>query len=403
MSDDVRKVTILSQYFHPESISTGQLLTELGQAMAARGMDVDALCGQPTYYDTNRVPSRIEFGGMTIRRVNNTQLSKNSRIGKILNSTSFALGVFWRMLFAPRDRLLLIVTNPPFLAWIGWCMRRLRGQRFAYLIHDVYPDIAIKLGYMREGSLVSRLWERLNRRTYRAADTVIVLGRDMRDVLAAKGVPQEKIRIVENWTDGSLVRPTPRAENPFAKEHGLLDKFVVMYSGNMGLFHDMESIVEAADRLREHADIRFVFIGGGGKLDMMQRYAEEHELPNALFLPYQDKEMLRYTLPTADVALISLSEGCEGLAVPSKLYGTLAAGTPIVANLEPSGEVAQVIEEAECGRVVPVHRPDSIAEAILAYRDDPALTRRHGENARREFEQRYTIERIVAKFEEVLR
>jgi glycosyltransferase involved in cell wall biosynthesis len=225
----------------------------------------------------------------------------------------------------------------------------------------------------------------------------------MSDVLRGKGVPEEKLRIIENWADGDAIRPLPRSENPFIREHGLAGKFVVMYSGNMGLLHDLESIVGAAARLRERTEMRFVFIGGGGKLPAVRRLVDEHRLDNVLLLPYQPREALGYTLTAADVSLVSLAAGNEGLAVPSKLYGIMAAGSPVVANVPEACEVARVLAEAECGLVVPVGDPEALAGAIARYLDDPELRRRHGSNARTEFERRYALERVVDRWVEVLR
>ena len=398
-----RRLTILSQYFHPEAISTGQLLTELAERLARRGFEVEALCAQPTYYGATRVPWRMQHAGIDIRRVRSTQLDKNSRLGRIVNAVTFFAAVALRLLAAPRDRTYLVVTNPPFLAWAMLLVRPLRRHRFVYLIHDIYPDVAVRLGVLRAGSPAVRLWKWLDRVSCRAAERVIVLGRDMRDVLRGKGVPEEKLRIIENWADGDAIRPLPRSENPFIREHGLAGKFVVMYSGNMGLLHDLESIVGAAARLRERTEMRFVFIGGGGKLPAVRRLVDQHRLDNVLLLPYQPREALGYTLTAADVSLVSLAAGNEGLAVPSKLYGIMAAGSPVVANVPEACEVARVLVEAECGLVVPVGDPKALAGAIARYLDDPELRRRHGSNARREFERRYALERVVDRWVEVLR
>lgn len=396
------KLTILSQYFYPELISTGQLLTELAEELILKNVEINVLCGQPTYYDNKKVDKYINHNGIKIKRINNIQLSKNSKLGKILNSLTFFLGILIDLIFSKDKSPILIVTNPPFLPFVGYLVNKIKKRKYYVLIHDIYPDIAAKLGYLQLNSLIVKVWHFVNKLVFDNAEKIIVLGRDMHNIIKNKHVNENSIVIIENWSNGEIIRPLPKKDNDFINDNHLSGKFIVMYSGNMGLFHDMESIIEAAEILKEKKDILFVFIGGGGKLRMIQEYAENNNLNNVRFFQYQPKENLKFTLTAADLALVTLENGIEGLAVPSKLYGVMAAGVPIVANVPFNSEVAYVINESKSGKVVPVKNPKLIADSILEFYENKDLLNRARSNAREEFENKYSIDRIADKYYRVI-
>ncbi|MDP3445325.1 MAG: glycosyltransferase, partial [Ignavibacteria bacterium] len=208
---------LLSQYFYPEMISTGQLLTELAVSIAKSGTRTSVICGQPTYYDNHRVPYFIEYNGISIYRVSNSQLNKNSIIGKILNSLSFFVLALFKSLALLRHKNahLLIVTTPPFLPLLGYLIHKLRKTPYYILVHDVYPDIAIKLGYLRADSLIVKIWQKVFCHVYENCTKVIVIGRDMAEVMAKKVTNPAKIEIIENWADEGLISPLAKSENQF--------------------------------------------------------------------------------------------------------------------------------------------------------------------------------------------
>lgn len=399
------KISFLSQYFFPELISTGQLLTELAEDLVDQGCSVIAVAGQPTYYESSRVPPEMEHRGIKILRVGNSQLEKNSVAGKILNSTTFFLGAIRRSLILSEDTVILVVTNPPILPFVPYLLSFLRKQKYVCLIHDVYPDIAVRLGYLRKNGVIYWLWERMNQKMMHGAAAVIVLGRDMEEKIREKLDRSEwgKIRMIPNWSDEDAVRPVGKGENPFLQEIGLSPStFIVQYSGNMGLSHGMETIIEAASRLQD-IPVRFLFIGGGGKRDKIGKMVTDLGLENVLFLPYQPKEKLRYSLSCSDVSLVSLAEGVEGLSVPSKYYGILASGRPVIALMAERSEVAMSIRESGCGYVVPPGNPDALAERIRYLFDNPDAVREMGKKARQSLERNYSRRVVAEKYLDLLR
>jgi glycosyltransferase involved in cell wall biosynthesis len=399
------QVLILSQYFFPELISTGQLLTELAEDLAGMGCSICVVAGQPTYYDSSRVPTEMEHHGIKILRVGNTQLEKNSMAGKILNSVTFFLGAVKRSMVLSRDAVVLVVTNPPILPFVPFLLSILGKRKYVCLVHDVYPDIAVQLGYLGQGGILRGMWEKMNQRMMCGAAAVIVLGRDMEKKIRAKLVQSEwgKIRLIPNWSDEDAIRPVEKGENPFLREIGLSPStFIVQYSGNMGLSHGMETIIEAANRLQD-VPVRFLFIGGGGKREKIEKMAADLSLENVQFLPYQPKENLQYSLACSDVSLVCLEEGVEGLSVPSKYYGILASGRPVIALMAEDSEVAISVREAGCGYVVPPRDPDALAGKIRYLFDHPEAVREMGKKARESLESYYSRRIVAGKYIDLLR
>jgi len=393
------RLTIVSQYFHPEQASTAVLLFELARALQDRGVHVRALAGQPSYHGASRAPRHEVVEGVEIHRVPTTQADKNRSLGRAANTMSFTASAAARLALEAPDGPLLIVTCPPQGLWLGPLTRALRGRPYVLLIHDLYPEIAVAVGRMRADSGTSRLWRRLNREAFERAAGVITLGPLMRDLVRQRYLPRaawERVVDIPNWADGELLRPLPRtaADNPFVAQHGLEDEFVVQMSGNLGLFQEIELALEAARLLRGER-VRFLFIGEGGQKERIAAAAAESD--NVTLLDFVPREVLPYSLAAADVALVTLKRGVEGLAVPSRLYPVMAAGRPTLAVMCEDADVACQVRAADCGLVVR-HDARALADAVLALRDDPARRRQMGENARRAFEAHYTLDVVAAEY-----
>ena len=401
-----KRIYFLTQYFYPDVASTGQLLTELAEDLAQYGFEINILTAQPSYAKYKQCPNKENYRGIYIYRVRSTHFSKNSKMGRILNMLSFYFSIFFSLLFRPlKSGIFLIVTNPPFLPFMGILLKKLKKKPYILLIHDVYPDIAVKLGYLSPKSIVVRLWDRFNRIAFNNAEKIIVLGNCMKEVIAKKldksSQSKDKIEVIPNWADGNKIHPVPKASNWFLEKYELNNKFVVLYSGNLGLFHPLETIIYAADNLKDK-DMLFLFIGEGGKKSALQRMVAERELKNVMFLPYQDKEVLAYSLSSGDIAIIAMEKDIKGLGVPSKLYSLLAAGRPILALVEEGSEVDLVVKEANCGfsvRPDDVERITSILEQLFK---NTAVLNELSINARRYFDSHFNRSDITKQYFEVI-
>jgi glycosyltransferase involved in cell wall biosynthesis len=285
-------------------------------------------------------------------------------------------------------------TDPPFLCLLGSLLKRTRGCRHVCYLQDIYPDVAVALGKLRDGAK-TRLLRRMFFRSYRRSDAVIVLSRDMRALIVEDGVPAERVHVVPNWVDVDAVYPV-KQNNRFRHVHGLEDKFIVMYSGNMGLSQRLDQVLEAAELLCDREDVVFAFVGDGADRRNLERQAAERNLANVRFYDYQPKAELADSLSAADVHLVILRPEIKRLLMPSKLYGVLASGTSALVVADEDCELAASVRDNDLGDVV---RPDdaaALAAAIRTAAAAPATNARRGADARRYAEAHCTRGASVA-------
>jgi glycosyltransferase involved in cell wall biosynthesis len=400
----MKLILLISQYFYPEMISTGHILTELVAELVRQGIKPSVICAQPTYYSNDKVDKEITYKGIPIRRTVNTQFDKNSLKGKLFNSFSFFIGALWLALKEKGRAPMILVTNPPFLGVVGLICKILKRRPYMLIIHDLYPDIAINMGYLRRDFLLALFWNKLNRKIYGAASFIVVLGRDVQkriqDQIPAE--QHENIKFIPNWADSDLIYPVDQSHNPFIIELGLYGKFLVQYSGNMGLTHDMEVIIEAAQALRIDQTIHFVFIGGGGKLTKIKKMVRDYGLKNIIFLPYQPRESLKYSLCSSHVSLVSLEKGAEGLSVPSKLYGIMASGRPIIAITPENTETALTIKEYQCGLITPPKDVNALVSKIIWMQENDEEREAMGKRAYKAFLDNFTVKHCANQYYDLI-
>ena len=299
-----------------------------------------------------------------------THYNRKNYLTRILSYLGYYVYVFTKVLFSSSKPLLFFVTTPPFMGLIGWLFKKLRRQQYVILVYDKYPDVLLETGVLKEG-VISKTWRALNRIALNNADAVITLGEYMADKLAKDFSPEKTslgyIAVIHNWADVDDIKPLPKEKNPFIQQQGLLDKFIVMYSGNMGATHDMATLVQAARQLKEYSDICFVIIGGGAKKQFVVDAKEQYGLDNILILPYLPQDQLQYSLPSADIAIVSIANGIEGCLVPCKFYACLAAGNALITVCNPNCEIADIVKNEQCGKVVSLGDVSGLKTAILNY------------------------------------
>jgi glycosyltransferase involved in cell wall biosynthesis len=318
----------------------------------------------------------------------------------------FGQAVVW-ILRRPRDIPVLFYSNPPMLPWLGPLIR-LRGQRYAVIVFDIYPDVLVGLKKLRASSLIVRMWTWLNRIAYSRAEVVMTLGPCMASRLSDQFDPAStragRIEVIYPWADTSVITPLPKEQNWFAGRHEQVGRLTVLYSGNMGWGHDIETMLGTARRLREVDEIHFLFVGGGPKWSVVEAAVRESQLGNVTLLPWQPEEVLPYSLATGDVALVSLEPGMEGLAIPSKAFSALAAGMPLVAIGTRADDLARIIERFRCGWVVPRGGVDELSEILLMLNADRETLREYqmrGRTAAEEIGSLGNADRVAARLHEV--
>jgi glycosyltransferase involved in cell wall biosynthesis len=379
------RLVILNQFFYPDHSATSQLMTDLAESLVGRGFDVTALSGRGRYNGGDRLPPREVYRGVRVERAWATGFGKGSFVGRLADYLTFYLGAAWKLLALPRHDVVMALTTPPLIGLLALLACRLKGMKLAALVQDVYPDVGVALGTFREGSLATRGLDRLNRLVLSRADRVIVLGNCMRERVADKvgREGEERVDVIHNWADGERIRPlADGVNNPFAEEHGLRGRFVVQFSGNFGRVNDFDTPLEAARILKERDDVVFLFVGDGAKAGEIKEFVRRHELGNVRLLPYQPRGNLLYSLAAGDAHLVTLAPGLAGLSVPSKTYGILAAGRPVLFVGDARSDAARLVAEHHCGEVVPTGDAARLARVVAAWAEDPETTRRMGREAR---------------------
>ncbi len=394
------KVLLLNQFFHPDLSATAQLATDLAEDLVQSGFEVTALATRGGYLGGGRLAARETFRGVRIERVRCTSLGKASIARRLLDYGSFFASATARVLAGPRHDVIVAMSTPPLVAAIGALRRRTRnrGTRFVYWLQDVYPELAVEFGVFGARSPAARLFGAASRWTLRRADAVVVLGEAMGERVRAKGVPAERVHVLPNWADGAAVGPAPAEAAEFLRAHGLEGKRVVLYSGNMGRAHDLTTILGAARLLRTRPEIAFVFVGDGAKRGEVE--AAARELPSIRLLPYQPRERLGASLSSGELHLVTQEPFTVGLVEPSKLYGAMAAGRPVLYIGPPETEAARTVEREGIGAVLPIGDPAAAAAAVAALLDRSAEL---GARARAAFLARYDRRLRTAQFASILR
>ncbi|MBD0370052.1 MAG: glycosyltransferase family 4 protein [Pyrinomonadaceae bacterium] len=386
------RILILHQFFYPDHSAVSQLMTDLAESMVERGVGVTVIAGRGLYNGGGKLERRENYKGIKIERAWATSYGKRTIIGRLCDYLSFYFGAMWKLLRVERHDIVLALTQPPLIGFIALLISRLRGMHVMALVQDIYPDVAIALGTVKEKSLVARFFDWLNRRTLSGMDRIIVLSECMRERVEAKVEVDgsSRIDIIHNWADGKVIKPLPPEErNPFAEEHGLQNRFTLIFSGNFGLVNEFETVLEAALLLRARADILFLFIGDGVRRDDIKRYAEAHKLENIRMLPYQPRADLRYSLTAGDAHLVTLAEGLAGLSVPSKTYAIFAAGRPVLFVGDEKSAIAKLVAENDCGAVFAAGQSSQLAQIIVDWAANPQKLADFGRHARTLFENRF--------------
>ena len=396
-------IIFLTQFFYPEVNATAQLLTELAVELRKMGVDITTYTNRNIYLEEKRPPKHEIHRGVLIIRLASLQLDKDQKIQRIVDSLLFFLSCLAHLTFGGHRTPLFICTNPPFLPIVGWLQKKLRGRKYAMLLYDIHPEMSVRLGWLKSDGFIARLWDFINQRVYHDADVIITIGRDMKRIVDRKlKFNTAKVKIIHNWADGGFIRPIPKAENWFCQKHGLRDKFVVLYSGTIGIHHELESLIRAAARCQHLKDITFLFIGEGAQKKKLVELAQELCLNNVQFLPYQPKEVLPYSLTCGDLSVITMKKGMEGLLVSCKIYTTLASGIPALALSKEGCEVAEIIRESGCGFRVDQDDVMGIVKVLEYAYENRDLLNEMSRRGREYFESRFDKKRSVSKYYEVL-
>ena len=355
-------ILFINRVYPPAQGATGEMLRDMAEALASRGWEVSVL----TTGESGEAKTTTR-SGVVIHRAG----AALSRRSVILRAASYFIMIPWllaRALLLPRTDFVVTMTDPPMLAVLGPMIGFFKRNKVIHWAQDLYPEVAEELGVLPKGTPLVTLLRSLSSQALRRCDAVVSIGRCMTSRLVQRGISYARIFNIPNWAPP--VTPIDRKNNPFRREHGLEGDFVVVYSGNMGLAHDFEAVLKAAESLQGR-HIVFLMIGDGPRRAELQRAAAAKGLSNIRFLPSQPASKLSESLSAADAHLVTMRPNLCGLVVPSKVYGVLAAGRPCLFIGPSDSEAARLITEQDAGFVIDPAKPADLAGILLDWASDP--------------------------------
>jgi colanic acid biosynthesis glycosyl transferase WcaI len=399
-------IYLVDRYFWPDESAVSLLLTDLAEDLQAAGHEVHVFTSRQLYNQPQaQLPAEETWQGVRIHRLRTSCFGRRRFWLRLVDAITFHLALRFTRQISVKPDAWFVMTEPPLILNTVLQLRRKLGGRVIHHVDDLYPDLAMALGSLPRRGPVAALLTHLSQDGLRKCDHVLALGECMAAVLKTKGVPDDRLAITPPWADGSRLFPLEHGENRFRQEIGMAsDQVVVMYSGNMGLGHRFETILEAARALARQEEIHFVFIGDGAKRPQIEAFRRAHNLKNIMMLPYQPRERLRETLSAGDIHLISLDAKVQGFIVPSKLAGILAVGRPSVFLGAAENSIAAAIRQAGCGHIIAEGDVTLLVETIKGLAQDPEQRRRLGKSARdlfdREYDRAAVVPQIIAKLEQ---
>jgi len=383
-----KKLLVYAHYYHPDVASTGQILQELCEGMKEQ-FDITVICVVPSYsgtveekYKTHKYYNE-NINGIKAIRVRVPEFTKGNKKSRIINLVAYFFRAIWATLKLEKQDYIYAISQPPILGGVlGVIGKWLKGGKFIYNIQDFNPEQTMAVGYSKN-KLILKVAMAVDKLSCSQADKVIVVGRDMVETLKArfKGQKVPKYAFINNWIDEKQIYPLPENDLKvldFKKRYGLEGKMVIMYSGNIGLYYDLENLIKVIGRFKDRDDVIFAFVGDGTKKQYLETYVKENKLKNVKFIPYQDKADLNYSLNAGDVHWVVNAKGIKGVSVPSKLYGVLAAGKPVLGVLENGSEARLIIEDCNCGVCIEPENYEKIYEEIIKIIDDVVEYKRLG-------------------------
>ena len=408
------RVLILSLVFPPDGVSTAQIVGDLAADLKARGHEIVVLTTTP-HYNRDPVAEAAQplrpwwgpflqvssFRGITVYHARVPRKGKRVS-GRLAAWLMFHVVSTIASLRLVRRPDVILVPSPPLTMGVNaWVVGLLKRCPYIYNVQELYPDLAITLGAIKSPILIDVLY-RLERFVYSRSAAVTVIAPGMQQRLVRKGVPPDRVSVIPNSVDLSELHPMPK-DNAFSRRHGLSERVVVVYAGNMGPAQGLESIVDAAALLRSVNGLTIALIGGGTHVDALQNAVREQALTNVLILPHQPYADVPQIYGTADVCLVALARGAGSEAIPSKVYRIMACGRPIIAAADPESDLAALVRDAQCGTVVPAGDAAALAKTIREACARPAEWRAMGARGRTYVERHYARDATSARYDELIR
>lgn len=395
------RVWVASELYYPDEQATGVFMTGIAEGLAARGLEVKALAAQP---NSGKVASHEFLNGVEVFRSWSTSFSKDFVPGRIVNvlTTSFSMlfSALWRI---RKNDVVLVVTNPPTLPYMILLVCKIKRAKCIVRVDDVFPDNMHACNYYSNQSLIYKFFDWLTAWLYSNVDVLVVIGRCQEVLVQTKTKDISEIRVITNWADVDDIGPDPEAGKQFLAGLGLEGKLVLQWAGNMGFPHDVETILEAIEKLAVHDEVHFLIIGSGARRPWIEEQVNKKGLKNVTFLGLLPRSQQQAFLNGCDIGLSSLVDGYWGIAVPSRSYNILCAGKPILTVAQADGEISQLIVEKNVGWVVPPGDSDKFVEVVTDVLQNRNQLADMGRRGREVAENEYSAAYIIDRYAELVR
>lgn len=406
MSAQDRDIVFLCQYFYPEYVSSATLPYDTAENLAGNGYVVGALCGYPGEYCNGHenIAAEEDINGIHIKRVKYWQLGRRGKIGRCINFLSFVVAVVCHINFLAHYKIIMVYSNPPVLPLIAMLAKKLFKNKLVFVSYDVYPEIAVKSGVVKENGLVARLFAIYNKKLFRYADMVVSVCKDMKDyLLKHRDITSDRITDIPNWyKDDGLQNRKKRSETRLFS-HYREDDFIISYLGNLGTCQDADTIIAVFEALNNDGSIKFIFAGHGNKMPLIKEYKEKHHLKNVAIYDFLTGEDFSDILEISDCFVVSLIDGMYGLCAPSKTYSYLMVGRPVVCIMDAQSEIARDVELNNAGIVIKNGDANKMVKYIRHLRSNPILVSEQGKHARSIFLDKYEKEKCLGQYCDLVR
>ena len=395
-----KDILFLCQFFYPEYISSATLPFDTCKALKKAGFSVDVLCGYPLEYaEGTNIPIKEEVDGIGIHRVKYIQMDRKGFLGRIVNYFSLTFMMLLHLVKLAKYKAVVVYSNPPILPWIASWAKKLFGTKLVFVSYDLYPEVATVTNTLREGNMICRLMNHINRCVFRRADRVVALSSEQRDyILQHRPIGAEKVSVIPNWFRDEGEPKHNRKDNSFRDV--VKGRFVVSYFGNMGTMQDMDTILGAIRQLQSQ-EVFFLFAGHGNKMDALNKIVEEEKIENVKICRFLHGQAFRDALEISDCALVTLEKGATGLCVPSKTYSYMMEGIPLLAIMDECDIVRDI--ETGAGAWVRNGESEKLADCIRTLREDPERLRAMGRRCRAIYLEKYTTELCTEKYVSLFR
>ncbi len=403
----MKRIIIVNQHYYPELASTGQVFQEIAEHFVREGYWVKVIAGRPFYHDYTtkdmnfkRLAKKEILNGVHIRRLWNTTFKKSCFIGKVLNLLTFQISLLLYMLVAiTKKDIVLVGTNPPMGIICGALAKKIKKFKFIGVIQDLYPDILISTGMTQKTNIIYCVLHKLMKFAFRSCDTLITISQSMKEYIEKK-YDIKDVTEINNMIIGELY---PIENRKLKEDKGFGEKFVVMYSGNFGIAHEYETLLDSMRHLKGNKDILFYIVGGGIHYTKLQAECHKEGLENVVFENYVEKDQLNQNLNLADIQLVIFNNNFKNVLMPSKYYGILACGKPLILITDGENDITRDIKEYRIGFILQKGEGKQLADKLIELTQKVELREELSHKAKYLYKIRYTKQVVLQKYSEVIR